>query len=75
MLRKVLLGIGAGAFVLLISGVCFVFFAWPVMVALGILHAHWHVVPAFGYLATLVILWALRIVTPFSTKVTDKGES
>ena len=30
------------------------------MLALGILHSHYHVVPAFSYLETLVVSTALR---------------
>ena len=36
--------------------------AWPVMIALGILHTYWHGVPAFGFLATWVLLWATAVV-------------
>lgn len=36
--------------------------AWPVMIGLGILHSHWSGVPAFGFLATLALLWAADLV-------------
>lgn len=36
--------------------------AFPVMLALGILHSYWHGVPAFGFLPTLVLLWGLAVV-------------
>ena len=32
------------------------------MIALGILHTYWHGVPAFGFLATWVLLWATAVV-------------
>ena len=36
--------------------------AWPVMISLGTLHSQWAGVPAFGFWATLVLLWAAMVV-------------
>lgn len=36
--------------------------AWPVMIALGVLHSQWNGVPAFGFLAVFVLLWAADLV-------------
>jgi hypothetical protein len=38
--------------------------AWPVMVALGILHGYFHVVPALGFWASAVITLAVRVLVP-----------
>lgn len=46
-------------------------FAYPVMLALGILHSYWRGVPAFGYLATVILLWAFRLVVPYAVKTRD----
>jgi hypothetical protein len=42
-----------------------------VMLALGALHAIWHQVPAAGYWATMVVLWAFRLLTPYTVKAKE----
>jgi hypothetical protein len=57
-----LLALAVGVFVVLIAAAFALAGAWPVMIGLGILHSYWHQVPAFGFLATAVLLWGLGIV-------------
>ena len=40
----------------------------PLMLALGICHHQWPQVPAFGFWASVALLWALRVVVPYPSK-------
>lgn len=57
-----ILGAALGVAVVLFAAGFALAGAFPVMIAMGILHSYWHGVPAFGFWATLVLLWALAVV-------------
>lgn len=61
---KFLTGAVIGFGTVLISAVSAAAGAWPVIIAVGIVHHHWRIVPAFGFWAALVLLVALRMILP-----------
>lgn len=48
--------------------ILFLLLAWPVMLALGIAHSRWSVIPAFGYWET----WGLSIGIRYSTALLQR---
>ena len=65
--------IGIGLVVATAWAIFSVLYAWPVMVALGVLHGQWRVVPAFGFWQVGIVLLAIRLVTPRQTQLTDRA--
>lgn len=53
------------------SGISAAESAWPVMLALGVCHSEWPQVPALGFWEVLVLIWALRLVTPYRMKFAE----
>lgn len=35
---------------------------WPLMLAVGILHAEWSVIPAWSYWESVVLLWSFGVL-------------
>lgn len=56
---------------LVTSGASAAVAAWPVMVALGVGHSEWAPCPSLGFWQVAIILWALRLVTPYRMKFTE----
>lgn len=56
---------------LVTSGAASLVAAIPVTIALGVCHRHWPDAPALGFGEVFVMLWALRLVTPYRMKVKE----
>lgn len=56
---------------LVTSGASSLLSAVPVTIALGICHRHWPAAPPLGLGEVFVMLWALRLVTPYRIKVNE----
>lgn len=41
---------------------------WPIMISLGVLHSYFHAVPAFGFLAVMVMLWGADLMSKLLLK-------